>query len=165
MYHEETDFDLVAADLTGAEEPRTLYSTPFPDGAATFSPGGDYITFVSGQSGDAEVYLAPFPAMAPVRQVSTATGAWNDWRSDGGEIFYQEMSGRMMAVSWEPAADGGGRLGDPEPLFEHTPMTFDGHFVRVCGDGERFLAIESDTATIPRRADVVIGWPQLLESR
>jgi eukaryotic-like serine/threonine-protein kinase len=160
----DNDWDLWLADLSGEEEPHVLRRTPFADGAARISPDGRWIIFWSTESGRGQVYLAPFPALAPIRQVSTTSGTWSGWRGDGQEIFYQEQNGRLMAVS-VVLDDAGARIGTPAALFDHSGVTFDGPRISHARDGERFLSIESTMTNIPTHCEVVVGWPRLLERR
>lgn len=55
--------------------------------------------------GTFEVYLQPFPGPGRRLQVSTKGGDQPQWRSDGAELFYLALDGRLTATSIKPSAD------------------------------------------------------------
>jgi len=155
---EESGFDLWSVDLSAPDEPRLLRRSPSDDGAARFSPDGAWISFWSDESGDGQVYLAPWPAVTPLTQVSTTTGTWTDWRGDGLELVFQEEGGRLLSVALTPE-DGEIRIGSPEPLFDHSSVKLDGPWLDMTADGERFLAIDTVASDPPPYCDVIVDWP------
>ena len=157
----ESGLDLWAADLTGQSEPRLLRRTGGDDGAAQVSPDGKWIAFWSDESGAGQTYLAPWPAMTPLSQVSTTTGTWSYWNADSRHLVFQEESGRLLMVGLTPM-DGEVRIGAPQTLFDHAPVTLDGPFLDLALDGERFLAVNSTATDPPAFCEVVIGWPRQL---
>jgi eukaryotic-like serine/threonine-protein kinase len=85
-----------------------------------FSPDGRWITFVSEESGQSEVYVAPFPMSGETIRVSAAGGAQPRWSSDGRELFYIALDDRLMAVRTNRRSSGEGvelELGPPVALF------------------------------------------------
>ncbi|MBE0566467.1 MAG: PD40 domain-containing protein, partial [Krumholzibacteria bacterium] len=158
---ENTGLDLWAADLTGQAEPRLLRRSPEDDGAARFSPDGRWISYWSDESGSGQTYLAPWPQLTPVSQVSTTTGTWSYWRSSGRELVFQEEGGRLQAAALTFTGDEV-RIGVPVTLFDHAPVQLEGPWLDMTGDGERFLAISSVASDPPAFCDVVIGWPRRL---
>ncbi len=158
----ESQLDLWAADLTGQSEPRLLRRSPESDGAAQVSPDGRWIVFWSEESGRGQVYLAPWPAMSPLTQVSTTSGTWSYWHADSRSLVYSEGGGRLLKVDLTPQ-DGEMRIGAPQTLFDHAPVSFDGPFLDWARDGERFLAVNSAATDPPAFCEVVIGWPQRLK--
>jgi hypothetical protein len=85
-----------------------------------FSPDGTWITFVSEESGQSEVYVAPFPMSGETMRVSAAGGAQPRWSSDGRELFYIALDDRLMAVRTDRRSSSEGvelELGPPVALF------------------------------------------------
>ncbi len=159
---EDSALDLWAADVTGQEEPRLIRRTPADDGAANFSPDGRWISFWSEESGSGQVYLAPWPAMTPISQVSTATGGWSFWNSKGTELIYQDQTGRLLSA---PLGFEGGRMniGVPEPMFDHGSVQLEGALLDLAADNERFLAVSSIAMDPPSYCDVLLNWTTKLE--
>jgi len=152
-----TQNDLWAADLTGGAEPRLLKASTADDGAAQFSPGGDWISFWSDETGRGQVYLAPWPSLAFTQQVSTLAGTWSFWRGDGREIVFQDEGGKVMAVDLT-FADGGVRIGPPRDLFDHGGVKFSGPLLDLTGDGERLVGIQTVATDPPAFCDIVLNW-------
>ena len=67
---------------------RPLLATRFSESAAAVSPDGRWIAYQSDRSGEAQVYVAAFPAMTSVVQASSDGGTNPVWSSDGRELYY-----------------------------------------------------------------------------
>ena len=104
-------------DLSGDNEPRLLRKTPEHDTLAQLSPDEKWLAFSTRESGEWQVYVAPWPAMAPITQVSTTSGTWSEWTKGGNELVFLDGDGGLHAVSMTP--DGGlMTVGPQEALFE-----------------------------------------------
>ena len=152
-----TSLDLWAADIEGETEPRLLRGTDDDDGAARFSPDGQWISFWSTESGLGQVYLARWPEMTPIQQVSTTTGSWSFWTSDGSEMIYKEEAGKLLSVTLT-LENGDMRLGAPQPLFDHLGAKLEGPWLDLTADGERFLSVNTLASNPPAFCDVVVNW-------
>jgi serine/threonine-protein kinase len=134
-----TDRDIVSLQLSAGSQPQALVATTARELEPQISSDGNWIAYVSDQSGRNEVYVRPFPNVGDGRwQVSTRGGLFPRWHPMGGELFYLEESS-LMAV--EVAGEGVFRSGVPERIV-------DGPYVGTLGgwggfgvspDGERFL--------------------------
>ena len=131
-----------------------------------FSPDGNWIAYVSNESGASQVYVQPYPGPGPKRQISTQGGAEPRWSADMSELFYREGE-RMMVVdvlAREPSFE----VGKPSELFQG-PYEMGG--VRpgfpnydVTRDGQRFLMIKKDKETaLAERIHVVLNWGKELK--
>src|SRR5439155_25305529 len=76
---------LWALPLAGNKKPLPFRQTTFRETEAQFSPGSDWIAYVSNESGRNEVYVAPFPGPGARFQISMAGGSQPRWRRDGKE--------------------------------------------------------------------------------
>jgi len=74
----------------GGYEPKPFLRTPAYEGTARFSPDGQYIAYVSTDSGRPEVYVRHFPDGNGIWRVSVNGGWLPSWRKDGREMFYLE---------------------------------------------------------------------------
>ncbi|HPF70914.1 MAG TPA: protein kinase [Candidatus Krumholzibacteria bacterium] len=157
-----SQLDLFAVDLDDTTKVRTIRSTPATDTAAVLSPDGRWIAFASQESGRPQVFIAPWPALAPLVQVSTTSGTWSAWTKGGRELIYQEAEGDICAV----ALDLGGaepRIGTPEVLFHEVAANYEGATWSVTPDGERFAVIDVQTQHVPEYANLVLGWPSMVQ--
>ncbi len=102
-----------------------------------------------------EVYLEPLGREGGRQQISTSGGTAPVWSLQGGELFYRDSSGAMMAVPIEttPAL----ALGIPTLLFEgqyflETGRVYAERHYDVDPSGDRFLMVTS--AADQRRAQL-----------
>jgi len=117
------------------EEPKPfrVTETEFFESDAKFSPDGRWITYVSNEPGQPQVYVQSFPEPYFKEQISTANGVMPRWSNDGKEIYYIAFDGRLMAVSLK-ASGSSLQIEKPAPLFQAP-----GPLNNVAPDG-RFLS-------------------------
>ena len=157
-----TAWDLWSADLTEQTEPRMLRATVENDILCLLSPDEKWLTFTSQESGQFQVYVAPWPAMSPITQVSTTTGTWSRWAKDGKELIFQEELGSLVAVSMTVEVDRIS-IGQPEPLFTLSAPVLESTYWDVSSDGERFLTVNTKIVASPTFCNLVVNWPGILE--
>jgi hypothetical protein len=100
----------------GAPKPYPFLRTQFNETYGQFSPDGKWIAYESDESGQYEIYAAPFPGPGGKRQIPTGGGQRTRWRRDGREIFYIAPDNRLMAVDIAPKGDTL-ETGEPRALF------------------------------------------------
>ena len=178
-------FDLLQADpgedigVLSVEGERSwvpLLETETREIAPAISPDGQWIAYVSGETGRFEVYVQRFPDLGERQQISTEGGMDPTWSPDGRALFYLGTRGgggpdEMAVVT----IDSGPPLsvGNPEVLFDHAPSRRgpgNGRMYDIAPDGQRFLMVAlSGTAetgaTITPQINVVLNWDQELLER
>ena len=137
--------------------PTPLLTTANGESSATFSPDGKWIAYVSRESGQAEVYVRPFPdANASRVQVSVDGGAAPKWNPAGHELFYISAAGDMMAA--QMAAGPAFSVRSVDRLF--TPLGFQGGngalLYEPSTDGKRFLMLDITAAPQDARGDRLV---------
>jgi serine/threonine-protein kinase len=153
---QESSFDVFALPLRAPEEIRALLQTPAYEGGARLSPDGRWLSYVSNETGQNEVYLRPFQGLDRRWQVSAGGGTQAIWNPDGREIFYRSGE-RMMVVGF--ATDPEVTLTSPRLLFEQQYAYGAGITIAnydVTPDGQRFVMVK-DEATAGR-LNVVLNW-------
>ena len=109
--------DILWVDTAGKAEPRTLLDAEFRFSNAAVSPDGRWLAYQSNESGAAEIFVRPFPALDSGRwPVSTGGGTRPLWSRDGKEIFYLDASGFLTAVAVERREDALS-IGRPEVVI------------------------------------------------
>lgn len=150
------DIDLfVVGSDSEASKMKPLIHAAFDESAASFSPDGRWIAYVSNESGRPEVYLQPFPAMDSRQQVSTVGGAEPVWSRSGRELFFRQGR-KMLAVEVRSAPALS--VGRPRLLFEGN--YFENSNVAnydVSADGQRFLMVRGRESG-GTEAIVVLNW-------
>ena len=121
--------------------PEAFLTGPANERSARFSPDGSVVAYVSDESGEFQVYVAPFPGPGPRIPVSIDGGLSPIWSSDGQELYFRQGSKVMAAkIALAPEIE----VSPPEQLFDG-PYTLDlsGHQrYDVAPDG-RFLMVEN----------------------
>jgi Tol biopolymer transport system component len=143
--------------------PRLLIQSRFDHYGMTLSPDGNWLAYVSEESGTPEVYVRPFPTVDSARfTISVGGGSEPLWRRDGTELFFRSSRGDMFAVP----VTAGRRFehGTPRLLFSIPGLTQDA-FHRaydVHPDGKRFLMVAAGGGDAPD-LEVIFNWRTELE--
>jgi Tol biopolymer transport system component len=135
-----TSADIGLANIAGVAKREYVVNTAFDEFDARFSPDGQWLSYVSNESGKAEVYVQPFPTTGSKWTISSNGGSDPRWRADGRELFYLAADGRLMAVAIDTS--NGFRALVPQALFQTRirPATNIYHMsVDVTPDGQRFM--------------------------
>lgn len=154
--------DLWAVPLNTNQKPFPIATTSANERDAKFAPNGHWIAYQSDESGRFEVYVQQFPKPGRRVQISASGGAMVRWRSDGKELFYIALDGRLMAVAITMSPDGNSlEAGTPTRLFPtHVGGAVQGNSWAQyvpSRDGQRFLmntVVEENAAPIT----VVLNW-------
>jgi eukaryotic-like serine/threonine-protein kinase len=141
-------------------EPQAFLQTPFGELRGRFSPDGQWVAYQSNESGQNQVYAAPFPGPGGKRQISPAGGDRPRWRKDGKEIFYVSGDGQLMAAE-VAARNGTLEVGQVQKLFDGI-VTGRGILYDVSADGQKFLVVD-DGAGSARPLTLVQNWTALLK--
>jgi serine/threonine protein kinase len=146
----QTSTDLWLLPLSGDRKPQPLLQTKARELYGRVSPDGNWLAYVSDESGSNEVYVTQFPQPARSWRISTSGGAQPYWRGDGKELFF--VSGnKLMVVSVSSGTEF--QSGTPQPLFE-----IEGTNYAASKDGQRFLvSVVTDKAPSPP-INVVLNW-------
>ena len=112
--HSDTQQDILLYDFKTPGPPRPFVNSTYREYNPMFSPDGEWIAYVSTESGGREVYLRDTERTGPTIQVTSDGGAEPMWAPDGGRLFYRRGDA-MMAVRFDKAS--GSLLGPSEELF------------------------------------------------
>ena len=153
-----TLYDLWVLPTSGDRTPVPVLVTPFDESQGQFFPGGTWIAYTSNESGQEEIYVRSMTGGGSTR-VSTSGGSYPRWRTDGKELFFRSLDGRLMAVSVAPVAE---RLefGTPVGLMPIVdPLGAFAYPYDLGPNGEKILALtlagsEHDVITLT----VIVNW-------
>jgi serine/threonine protein kinase len=159
-----TGWDLWILPTFGERKPFPYLNTRFEEGLATVAPGGNWMAYVSDESGQREVYVQAFPKPGDKHQVSVDGGFSPIWSRDGRELFYMHPSGRMMSVAIR--ADAASiDVGASRILFTWTVERLSRlRGVDVAPDGRFLMALETSEG-VSRVPAVILDWPQLMKKK
>jgi Tol biopolymer transport system component len=158
----ESSYDIWVMNLTDRMM-RPFVQTPFLESSAQFSPDGEWLAYVSNQTGRFEIFVQPYPGPGATHQISIDGGMEPAWNPSGGELFYRNGDKMMVVdIATKPTFSPG----KPRVLFEsrHTPTNGTIRFYDVTRDGKRFLMVrDSEDAAPSTQINLVLNWTEELK--
>jgi Tol biopolymer transport system component len=159
---------ILSALFLGGEGPaERLMTSSFYFDETQVSPDGQWLAFISTESGRAEVYVEPFRRRGERVRVSANGGGQPKWRGDSKELFYLTVDGALIAVNVREGTTGP-IIGLPTTLVPADVLSavvqgpeFDDY--AVSADGQRILVKRPATKDERQRIHVLLNWPSLLE--
>jgi Tol biopolymer transport system component len=151
--NERTSNDIWVLLRDGTGSPYPYLHTAASENWASFSPDGRWVAFSATDSGQPEVYVAPFPAASRRWRISADGGSQARWRRDGKEIYYIAPNRMLMSAQVDMSA--GITVKEYEPLFELQHPYGAYHAFDVTADGQRFLV--NTLVVNPARPRVIAG--------
>jgi eukaryotic-like serine/threonine-protein kinase len=153
-------FDVATVDLKGPKKIEIFLGNRFNERAASFSPDGKWLLWVSDESGKPEVFLTDFPAARQKWQVSSGIGTEPFWSPDGLKIFYNTQEG-LMSVSLGSSAA-------PDPGKPTLVLKYDSAHSDLAGpifatNGKLFLALRYAEAGTPEPLRLIRNWKKTLQ--
>ena len=158
--------DVVGLRVGVDSVPRPLVATPADEYAPALSPDDRWLAYVSSESGEAEVFVVPFPSTEDARwQVSARGGTSPVWSPDGTRLYYLDGASNLVAVtiaSRSPFAVGGQEVMFSAAAFARGPFhaAFDVH-----PSGERFLITRISTGGTEDNLILVQNWFEEIRGR
>ena len=152
--------DLFVADMRVSGSKREYVVSDFLEYAAQFSPSGDWVAYVSDQSGSHEVYVRPFPGPGRERRVSRDGGKWPSWGRDDSELIFRSSDERTVFLA-SLQLDRSELAPGLKALFEAGPYWNSSNRADydVHPDGRRLLPLnQTDPTTARSNLRVVENW-------
>jgi Tol biopolymer transport system component len=160
-YEPSSGSDLFVMSMKGDRKSQPLIQTASDEYGSRISPDGQWLVYVSNESGRDEVYITSFPKLGARFAVSSGGGTEPQWRPDGRELFYWAFAGAktsLMAAGVDPGPPL--KIAKPAELFEVSSFRAGpgpGPFYDVSANG-RFLIgmpIKEDSQPV----NIVLNWP------
>ncbi|MBK9065228.1 MAG: PD40 domain-containing protein [Acidobacteria bacterium] len=150
-------FDMWEVGLEGAGSPRLLLEGTSLGTIVRFSPDGRFLAFTSGEAGQPEAYVMPYPGPGEKTRVSSEGASGVRWSRDGSELLYLTRDLHLMSVPVRTSPSL--HLGVPKSLFQVKGRSGGWLAFEVSTDGTRFLAITTESVADERPLNVVVNWP------
>jgi serine/threonine protein kinase len=157
-----TKNDIRILPVSGERKPIPAVQTPFEESGGQFSPDGRWVAYESTESGTYEVYVQSFPASGNKWKISNNGGYRPQWRRDGKELFYSNISNVMSVDIKAPKPFNQFEAGIPQlAVRARTSGAFS-----VTADGQHFLVNgrEADSAE-SSALTVIVNWAAALGAR
>jgi serine/threonine-protein kinase len=162
--------DIAAVSVSAPGTPRTILATAFSERMPDLSPNGQWLAYVSNETGRDEVYVRTYPDLGNKRQVSAEGGGEPAWSRNGRKLTFtsrQTAQGRSRVLVREVDVAPGElfSLGPPRTLFELDADRYSGAALSrsydLNADASRFLFVrESYPASGPplQQIQVIGNW-------
>jgi eukaryotic-like serine/threonine-protein kinase len=137
--HPKTGMDIWMQPSADFKQAKPYLATSSRECCPVFSPDGHRVAFLSNVSGQAEVYVSPFPGAAQLQKVSSDGGVEPLWSKDGKELFYWSNDRKLMAADMTGASPG-----TPHALFGGTFLSAAASWrtrIDITPDGTHFILI------------------------
>jgi eukaryotic-like serine/threonine-protein kinase len=161
-----TGWDIWILPVSGDRKPYPLIVTSANEGWGKFSPDGEWLSYVSDESGRQELYVVPFPGPGEKRQVTSGGADDAFWLGTSGELAYAQ-GGKLFAVRIDrrgisdPRLLLGGRiLRSPAGVSTWQPS-----LTASTRDGKRLLVALPIGEDISPAMTLVSNWPAELDKR
>jgi eukaryotic-like serine/threonine-protein kinase len=128
----------------------------FINAGAKLSPNGQWLAYLSNETGRFEIYVQTFPKPGGKWPVSINGGTRPLWSRDGKELYFIGADGKLMVVDVKSGPGGSFDAGTPKALFDPHIGGDVANWFDVSKDG-RFLIpamVEQSGAPIT----VVVNW-------
>ena len=166
-YPAETKADLMVLPMSGDEAsgwepgtPAVFLRTPFIESNPMFSPDGRWIAYESNETGNAEVFVRPFPGPGGKVPISIGGGTTPRWSAAKRELLYRGADNRIMAAPYSEVEDSfraeRPRLWSPHALPASITRPLQRGPFAVHPDGERVALFVPPEAVAGTRDKVVL---------
>ena len=161
ILRDKTGWDIGIAQRSNGEHSYYL-EEEYGEQSGVFSPYGDYIAYVSYETGINEIYVQSFPKSNFKERISDGGGSEPRWNKNGHELFYMTPERSLMSITIEFKPDF--KKGEAVPLMSIPKLQFSNYnSYEVSKDGLRFLTAKPIDDKKPYPIDVVVNWPGKLK--
>jgi len=146
--------------------PVPLVATNSTEVSPALSPNGRWLAYTSDESGQAEIYVVPFPNTSAAKWAVSARGGTEPiWSHSGRELFYRDGAGNLVAVEVKTTPTLS--LGRSTALFSAGGFASYPWFSQyaVAPDDRRFLMIRPLATGTPDKLIVVENWFEELKAK
>jgi eukaryotic-like serine/threonine-protein kinase len=142
--------------LAQGSDPVPFLTTSFDESSPAFSPDGQFLAYVSDETGRQEVYVQPYPGPGGRWLISTAGGDDPVWSPNGRELFYRHGDAVMaVAVRTTPMFSVGAQR---EFLGSRYETLSAARNYDVSPDGQHFVMVQTEEPPSVPQFHLVLNW-------
>ena len=154
-----TSNDVWLIPLSGGKE-QPLLQTQFDERDAQYSPDGKWLSYLTNETGQFDVYVQPVPPTGRKWRVSPNGGTSPHWSKNSRELYFSSQ-GHIHVVKVSPEG-----VSTPALLIrdvvESSPARGTARRFAVSADEQRLLIVISQTPSTDTPITVILNWPELL---
>jgi eukaryotic-like serine/threonine-protein kinase len=157
--------DIWLMPLDGSRKPEPLTATDADERDARFSPNGQWLAYVSDETGRDEVFIRPVGTRGGRKQLSSEGGTGPTWASNGRELFFANRD-HLSAVALDEQGNpvGRDRVLFSAPRFEDLQFDPESPLYDVMPDGEHFVLLLEQSSSLTHY-NIVLNWFEELKAR
>jgi serine/threonine protein kinase len=166
--------DIGMLTMEGGEGKEELLKHNFMESLPQVSPDGQWIAYVSNESGSFEIWIRPFPDVDKGRcMVSTGgTDSQPVWSPEGQKLYYRNGDSMMVVdIDKDPINNPG----KPKVFFKSENLPAESSIFNspvIHPDGKRFLMLKPFETTddgskpnIPNKINIILSWFEELKEK
>jgi Tol biopolymer transport system component len=96
-------YDVMALVMGEEGKPMPILQSSAAEMQAQLSPNGQFLAFMSNESGRNDVYVRRFADPTNPQRVSANGGSYPRWSLKGDELYYRSLDGQLVALSLQLA--------------------------------------------------------------
>ena len=154
---DETGRDLYTLALDGLAEPTPILNSLAMEEQPALSPDGNFLAYVSDESGQQEVYVTRFPSGEGKWQISTEIGFFPAWSLDGNRLYFTGTDVNVLEVEF----NRGDRImiGPPRTVVDGPAMSINPYSgYSFSPDGQSLIMIRPKGKPEPPAIGVIRNW-------
>jgi Tol biopolymer transport system component len=156
--------DLYKLRLDGSSEPTPLLGSPATEEHPALSPDGEFLAYVSDESGQQEVYVTRFPSGEGKWQVSTGLGSFPVWSRDGKRLYFANSTVNVFEVEF--SREGRIMIGQPRVVMDGPTLGINPYSgFSFSPDDQSLLMIRPKGKSEPPAIGVVKNWFEEFRNR
>jgi Tol biopolymer transport system component len=153
--------DIWSAPVDGSRAPRVEFGGPRSQAAASVSPDGRWVSYVSDETGQNQIYVRPWRRPGSRSQISRDSGHAPMWGPDSRTLFFVSR-GTMHRALLSPHGDAL-QADSTERLFDiDANSDSSSREIALHPSGQRFLVRIGEEENERREIGVVPGWASTL---
>jgi Tol biopolymer transport system component len=155
--------DIFAVPMIGERKPIALATGPSFETMPRVSPDGRWLAYEkSGESGQPEIYVQPFPESGAPVKVSIGGGREPLWAKSGRALYYRTQDGAVISVAVNPGSSLS--LGERRAALAGSYEIDQSHQgYDVAPDGNQFLMLKRSGGAA--RPIIVYNWGRELREK
>ena len=155
-----TGRDLWTVRVDGSSAPQPYLRTPFNEANPSLSPDGQWLSYLSDETGEQELYVQSFPVPGSKYRVTSGGATGGGWLPDGRIVYVVPGGADAYALTVNEGPPF--RSGPPQKVG---PLPSGTISVDVAPDLKRTLAIMPVERNVLVTLTVVQNWPGMLKAR
>jgi serine/threonine protein kinase len=151
--------DIWLMSLDGDRQARPLLTSDADEWGARFSPDGQWLAYVSNETGREEIFIRPTGPTGGRKRLSSDGGIGPVWGRGGRELFFLRGSQLVVVgLDGQGSPIGRDRVLFPVPRFEDLEFDAGGADFDIMPDGERIVFGLSPQPSPATHYNVVLNW-------